>query len=289
MIWTVPALAASLLFTAYGHVNARFKLPGMVLNVYRGAVPFLLLLPLVPFLPLPDAWQFYALTAANGLIVSYSDTRLFDATAKFGNAQILRLQPLVLILVFLFWLPLDWVHTERLFGNGTLALGILAALATASISLFFMTRSHITAGALRFFLPAVLASSLIDPINKLTTRYSHGLSGALCYAVFTSLFVFLFLLPRMVNGRFAVKEIAGARYMLAGLSIGAISIAFNVAKNLAMSWTPNPAFVTALIFCSGLWATVYARLRGEPDEHNVAAGLVFVLSALALMLLGASL
>jgi hypothetical protein len=170
-----------------------------------------------------------------------------------------------------------------------LAAGVLAALLTAAVSLFFMTRSPVTAGALRYFLPAVLATALIDPINKLTTRYTHGLPGALAYAIFTSLFVFLFLLPRMRNTGVPLRDIAARRFLLAGMAIGILSITFNIAKNLAMAWTPNPAFVTALIFCSGLWATAYARLRGEPDTHNVAAGTVFVLSALALMLLGAPL
>jgi hypothetical protein len=288
MIWAVPALAASLLYAAYGHVNAIFKLPGAVLNIYRGAVPFLLLLPLVPLLPLPDAWQFYALTAVNGLIISYTDTRLFDAAARFGSAQILRLQPLVLVLVFLIWLPLDMEHTQRLLGNGAVAAGVFAALIAACISLFLMTRSPVTSDALRYFLPAILASSLIDPINKLTTRYSHGITGALSYAVFTSLFVFLFLLPYMVS-QIPAREIASARHILAGLAIGMLSIAFNIFKNLAMSWAPNPAFVTALILCSGLWATGYARLRGAPDEHNIAAGVLFVLSTAALLVLGTSL
>ena len=100
MTWPFFALVASLLFTVYGEANRHFRLPGDVLNAWRGAVPVLALLPGLPFLPLPQAWQFYALTALNGLVISFADARLFDAAARFGGAQILRLQPLVLVLIF---------------------------------------------------------------------------------------------------------------------------------------------------------------------------------------------
>lgn len=294
MSWPALALAASLLYAVYGEVNRGFRLPGVVLNAYRGALPVLFLLPGLAFVAPPVAWQFYALTALNGLVVSYADARLFDAAARFGGAQALRLQPLVLILVFLLWAPLDWERTQRLAENTPLALGVAAALCAATASLFFMTRTPVTMDALRFYLPAILATGLIDPINKLTTRYAHGLEGALCYAVFTSFFVFVFLLPRMaLMAREAANGSPGGPlgvfiqpgYVLAGLIIGCLSIVFNFAKNLAMAGTPNPVFVTAVIFCSGLWATAYARLRGEPDDCEPLAAVAFVLSAVILAVL----
>jgi hypothetical protein len=290
MTWSLYALAASVIFAASGQVNRRFRMPGIVLNAYRGAAPFLALLPCFIFITPPDAWQFYALTALNGLIISFVDARFFDAAARFGAAQTLRLQPLVLVLVFVFWAPLDWEHTRRMLMNLPLALAVGAALATASVSLFFMTRAPVTRDALGFFLPAILATALIDPINKLTTQYTHGLSGALCYAMFTSFFVFVFVAPRLVwrpEGEGGlVAELTKPGYVVAGVMIGGLSIAFNIAKNLAMAATPNPVFVTAVIFCSGVWATLYARLRGELDEYNPMGAAAFIISAIVLALLG---
>jgi hypothetical protein len=292
MTWSLFALAASVIFAASGQVNRRLGMPGAVLNAYRGAAPFLALLPCLIFIAPPDAWRFYALTALNGLIISFADARFFDATARFGAAQTLRLQPLVLVLVFVFWAPLDWEHTRRMLANPPLALAVGAALTAASVSLFFMTRAPVTREALRFYLPAILATALIDPINKLTTRYTHGLPGALCYVIFTSFFVFLFVAPRMVWRRRLggegglIAEFTKPGYVVAGLLIGGLSIAFNIAKNLAMAATPNPVFVTAVIFCSGVWATLYARMRGEPDEYNPMGAAAFIISAIVLALLG---
>jgi hypothetical protein len=293
MIWVAPALAASLFFAVFGEANRSFRLPGAALNVYRGAVPVLLLSPWLAFVEPPAAWQFYALTAMNGLVISYSDARLFDAAARFGGAQTLRLQPLVLVLVFVLWAPLDWPRVMRLVENPPLGLGVVSALCGASLSLYFMTRTPVTLEALRFYLPAILAGSLIDPINKLTTRYAHGPSGALCYAMFTSFFVLVFVLGRMTwmrrDGAGPLSRVAGALFqpghVVAGLTIGCLSVALNFNKTLAMAAAPNPAFVTAIIFCSGLWATAYARLRGQPDDYNPAAAATFIFSAVILLLL----
>jgi hypothetical protein len=285
MLWIPYALAASFTSTAFGQANAHFKLPGPLLNIYRGATPVLLMLPFVPLIDFPTAWQFYVLTAFNGFIISFSDARVFDATAKFGNGQVQRLAPLVLILIFFVWLPLDMDHTAKLFAHPMLAAGILGTLVIAWVSLFFMTRTRITLDALWYVLPVILASALVDPVNKLTTRYSHGLSGAASYAMFVSLWVFVFMLPRIAMGRIPTQNIIGKRTIGYGFIIGVLVIMLNLSKNLAMSLTPNPAFVSAIIYCSGIWATIYARVRGLPDEHNVPAAIVFIFSTIAMMLL----
>jgi hypothetical protein len=286
MLWIPYALATSLMMTAFGQANAHFRLEGLLLNLCRGATPVLLMLPFVPLIDFPAAWEFYALTALNGFIISFSDARIFDAVARFGNGQVLRLQPLVLVLVFFVWLPLDMQHTARLLANPLVALGIVAVLGVACVSLFSMTRTRVTLEALYYVLPVILATGLVDPINKLTTRYSHGLSGAASYAIFTSLFVFLFLVPRIASGGIVMRDVMKPRYIGYGFIVGALSIGLNLAKNLAMASAPNPAFVTAIIYCSGIWATIYARVRGIPDEHNIPAAVVFIFSAIALMLLG---
>jgi hypothetical protein len=285
MLWISYALATSFTITAFGQANAHFKLPGPLLNIYRGATPVLLMLPFVPLIDFPNAWQFYALTAINGFIISFSDARVFDAAAKFGNGQVQRLMPLVLILVFFIWLPLDMEHTAKLLAHPLLAAGIVTTLVVAWTGLFFMTRTRITLDALWYVLPVILATALINPVNKLTTRYSHGLSGAASYTLFVSLWVFVFMLPRIAMGRIPVQGIIGMRTIGYGFIIGVLVIALNLTKNLAMSLTPNPAFVTAIICCSGIWATIYARACGLPDEHNVPAAIVFIFSTIAMILL----
>ncbi|MEJ2229353.1 MAG: hypothetical protein P8Y67_14275 [Alphaproteobacteria bacterium] len=285
MLWIPYALAASFTITAFGQANAHFKLPGPLLNIYRGATPVLMMLPFAPLIDFPTAWQFYALTAVNGFIVSFSDARIFDATAKFGNGQVQRLLPLVLILVFFVWLPLDMDHTAKLLAHPLLTAGIIAALIIAWVSLFFMTRTRITLDALYYVLPVIFATALIDPVNKLTTRYSHGLSGAASYTLFVSLWVFVFMLPRLAIGRIQASNMLSLRTAGYGTIIGVFVIASSLTKNHAMSYAPNPAFVSAIIFCAGIWATIYARVRGLPDEHNVPAAIVFIFSTIALMLL----
>lgn len=71
------------------------------------------------------------------------------------------------------------------------------------------------------------------------------------------------------------------------VDVGVTSVAFNVAKNLAMDGSPNPAFVTSIILCSGIWAAAYAYLRRSGSGSNLAAGAVFVSSIIVLTLLGA--
>lgn len=286
MIWMPLALAASGLQAYYSQINRHYQLPGLVLNLYRGIIPFVLLLPFLLWFPPPEAWQFYGLTAVNGLLVSFSDARFFDATARFGSAPVLRLKPLVLILVFLLWLPLDPEHTQKLFHNVPLALGIMTCLVGACISLFMMTRCVLSAATLRYLMPVILASVVIETVNKLTTSYSHGVGGAVSYAVMLAFFCLLFLLPRLLWAQMSWAVMLQSHYRSAGMRLGIAMVGFNVVKNIAMAATPNPAFVTAIIFCSGLWSTLWRCWRGQVDQENWKMALFFVLSTVSLVILG---
>ena len=85
--WWILAIALSLLTSAYVYVNQFVKIKGSLLMVYRGLGTAAVLLPFVfCFAPIHN-WAFYALCAAQGLVISLGDNRILNGAKTFGASQ----------------------------------------------------------------------------------------------------------------------------------------------------------------------------------------------------------
>lgn len=83
----------------------------------------------------------------------------------------------------------------------------------------------------------------------------------------------------------SVKSLFEKKTMILGSAIGVVMVALTLSKNMAMTYTTNPAYVTAVIFLAPIWITLYYKATGQEEEADVRSGLMFLLSAILLVLL----
>ncbi len=282
MLWAAFALGQALFGAVWGEWNARFRLPGRQMVLWRGLVPMLILLPLLLLLPPPTNWHFYAAVILNAMIVRFTDARFFDAAARFGGAVPMRLAPLSLLFTFLGWLLYDHSQMRGFIEQPQWLAAMLVSLLIMVMALMRMARCEVSRAALVFMAPAIFAAVAIDLLNKYAmAQAGHVVAGALYYGAIMSGIIFVMALPAGLN-----KTMLQAQWR-AGLGIGALTVGLTFCKNLAMYYTPNPAYVAAIGMSAPLWLMGWHKLKGRKDDADVVAGLLFVVGAITLVLVGA--
>ena len=150
--WWILAIALSLLTSAYVYVNQFVKIKGSLLMVYRGLGTAAVLLPFVfCFAPIHN-WAFYALCAAQGLVISLGDNRILNGAKTFGAQVTSLIHPLSIALIFVFWMLLHPADFAALGREPLHLLLILACLLGTTAALILICRAKASRKALGFLL-----------------------------------------------------------------------------------------------------------------------------------------
>lgn len=252
-----PACSAALIILA-----TRSKVAPNIFMFYRGAVPALLLLPFLPFAEFVPDRYFYVVCVLQGFIISFIDYRNFRAMRTWGAETVSSIHPFNIGFVFVVWLVIRpsglliyWEHPLRL-------LGIVIALSGVVYSVSSFRKSRRSAMALRYMFPYILASAVCDALNKLCMSYvpeTHLVYGSYFYILITAVVVAVvnFVLYRKDGGKTErLYRWNNLKYTPVMLFL-VLLMAF---KNYAMFNTPNPSFVTAIMYAYVIWIMVFAYL-----------------------------
>ena len=106
-MWAVYASLASIAIGLYYLGNQAAKVSSTVFMVYRGVMPILFLLPVLPFVSLPAAWPFYVVCLVQGGGISFVDMRNFRAMRVWGAETISSIHPFFVCIVVFVWLLLN--------------------------------------------------------------------------------------------------------------------------------------------------------------------------------------
>lgn len=187
--WWILAIALSLLTSAYIYVNQFVKIKGSLLMVYRGLGTAAVLLPFVfCFAPIHN-WAFYALCAAQGLVISLGDNRILNGAKTFGAQVTSLIHPLSIALIFVFWMLLHPADFAALGREPLHLLLILACLLGTTAALILICRAKASRKALGFLLVGMFCEIFIDVTNKETTHLGaeNLVSAIYYYTLITSL------------------------------------------------------------------------------------------------------
>lgn len=261
-MWAVYALLSSLFSCAYYFGNQMSKVAPNIFMFYRGAVPALLLLPFLPFVGVVPDWHFYAVCVLQGFIISFIDYRNFRAMRTWGAETVSSIHPFNIGFVFVVWLVIRpsglltyWEHPLRL-------AGIVIALSGVVYAVSSFRKSRRSATALRYMFPYILASAVCDALNKLCMGYvpeTHLVYGSYFYILITAVVVAVvnFILYRKDGGK---TERLYQRNNLKYTPVMLFLVLLMAFKNYAMFNTPNPSFVTAIMYAYVIWIMFFAYL-----------------------------
>lgn len=289
-LWWVFAFTSSCLTATIYLMGQYVAMPALQKTFWRGLVPLIFLTPVLPFIHWPSAPLFYIVTLITALIVSYSDTKNFEAAARFGAGITIRMKPFIIWLVFALWFILHKDVRDNLLDAPSLFIGITLCLLAGTVSAVYLQKCPISRKALHFYMPLIFLGACVDILNKTAMDHSALLSGIILYAWIQALIITVVTgaahkPPLKENHTHRFTHIK--RSFKYGCIIGFLFLLANLTKNAAMSYTVNPSYVTAIIFTSPVWVSAYYRYIQHKETANIYAGYGLVFSAVALVLLTA--
>lgn len=254
-MWAVYASLASIAIGLYYLGNQAAKVSSTVFMVYRGVMPILFLLPVLPFVSLPAAWPFYVVCLVQGGVISFVDMRNFRAMRVWGAETISSIHPFCVGIVFFVWLLLN--------PGGLIAYGreplrfltVAAALGTVIFSVSGYRGDRRGRKALRYMVPYLLFCAACDTLNKTAMSFlrPHELvSGSCLYILITAVVICIVNFSFYFRGGGKLKALWERQNVKCALVMVPLVLSM-VFKNFAMFATPNPSYVTATMYLYVIW------------------------------------
>jgi hypothetical protein len=184
MIWILLSFLASLSRAGSRVANQYFQLPGLHLVLWIKIIIAVCLLPVVVFLPWPNAPWFYVFLFLQAPFVVYQDKKTFDLTAQHGGGVVTRIEPLSVVVVFILWL----IISPSLFSeNLTQPVSFMAILVTICLMAFCtmkMRQCHVGGAVIKQMLPLIVTTSIVSVLGKLSIDQASNDSGVFIYILY---------------------------------------------------------------------------------------------------------
>lgn len=288
-MWFIFAILTSLTYALYHICNQHSKLTADIFIIYRGFLTAIIAAPLALFYYHIFPWQFYAIVAFQGITISYMDYKYFQAFHKFGAENVNAVRPLTVFIIFIFWLIFKPGLIDSYLTTPVKSAVILASLGGIVCAVMKYRNQHIGRQCLREIFPLLLLSSAVDVSNKLITEYNDGLLLPLTFhrVAFTGLIIGginLFLNYKKINP----KELADLNNIRKGSFIIFLILSM-ILINLAMYYTINPAYTTAITYLSVIWIVIINKISfyfsKEKSYPHIALKWILLLLFSAIVLL----
>lgn len=253
-MWLIFALITSVLYAIYHICNQESKLKAEIFIIYRGFLPALVTTPLVIIYHYIFPWQFYAIILFQGLTISYMDYKYFQAFHKFGAENVNSIRPLTVMITFILWLIIEPSMVERYLANPLRSVIIIASLIGIIYAVMNYRQQKIGKQSLKFVLPLLLLSSLIDISNKTITEYAEGHLLALTFhrVALTGWIIGCVNLFLNRQQNIKLKELIDFKNIYRGSFILLLILSM-ITINFAMHYTVHPAYTSAVTYLSVIW------------------------------------
>lgn len=292
--WWLIALICSFITAGYVYINQVYRMPGLLIMLYRGFFVGILTLPLVLSYEPIHNWQFYAFCTAQGLAIAFNDYRLFRAIKVFGAEVSASIQPLAISVMFVFWLIITPQQLFALLGHPFYFVAIIACLGGIIFSVIKLRNAKASGRAFIYLFPVLIVLAIGDILNKKSMQYgAENLVSAIIYyscitgfvCGFANLFVY-------IKRKQSFKPVFQKANIIHGLFVALIVIILMIFKNYSMYLTPNPAYVSAIILLYPLWImsanNLYYKINGKQTGYakiNIKLLLILLISIISLVII----
>lgn len=261
--WWLLAMFLSLLTSAYVYANQLVKVKGSLLMIYRGIGTGLVLLPFCVFFAPIHNVAFYALCLTQGLVISFGDNRILNASKTFGAEVTSLIHPLSIFFIFLFWIvlhPSDFAA----FTNHPLKFAlIIFCLLGVMLAIIRILKARGSKKALGFLIISMMCEIFIDVTNKETTHLGaeNIVSAIYYYTLITSLVAGGCNLGAYVLKNRKLSEIICSKNLKFAWFFILYAAIHSALKTYTMYLTPNPAYVAAIVHAYPVWILAAENLR----------------------------
>lgn len=260
-MWVIFGIVTSLIGAIYCICSQNSKLKPEIFMIYRGFLVALISTPLALLYFHIFPWQFYAISLFQGISISYSDYKYYNAYHKFGAENVNAIDPLKVFIIFILWIAVSpsiiYTYIKFPIRSFIILLSIIAMV-------YAVTQYHkqkIGKSCLKEMFPLLCLAAVVDISNKFITEYSEGYLLTLTFhrVALTGYiigFTNLFFNRRKIqcfNELLNIKNIQRSWFIIL-LVLSMIFI------NLSMHYTPHPAYISAILFLSMIWIVCINRI-----------------------------
>lgn len=281
-MWIIFALLTSFLYASYYTCNQRCSLSPSLFMIYRGYFLSLLAFPFVLLYAHTFPWQFYLIAILQGLTISYSDFKYFQAFHKFGAENVTSITPLVVMITFILWLfikPSTIIFYAHMPYRSLLILLSICLIVLAAMK--YRTQT-IGKNCLKFMIPILIISALLNISNKVIMYYADGhlLSATINRICITGFIIGTvnFIVGTKHNIR--LKQILAHKNLKKSWFIILLGLSM-ITINFSMHYAINPAYTSALIYLSVIWVMLINKtlaFLGHPVKYqSLSKKWVFIL------------
>lgn len=258
-MWVIFGLITSLVGAIYYISNQNSKLKPEIFMVYRGLLVAVIATPLALTYFYIFPWQFYAIAVFQGISISFLDYKYFNAYHKFGAENVNSTTPLGVFIIFLLWLILK-PGTIGIYLKAPLqSLIILTSLTLMVFSVIKYRQQEIGKSCLRYMLPLLCFSAVVDISNKFITDYSEGHLLILSFHRVALTGWIVGLINLFYNRNISYHELLSLKNIRQSWFILLVVISM-VLLNVSMYYAPNPAYISAMLFLSVVWIIIINRI-----------------------------
>lgn len=259
-MWILFAFFTSIVNAIYYICNQNIKLPPSAFIIYRGFLVGLLAVPFLFFYDIIGAWQFYAIAIIQGAITAYNDLMSFKANQKYGAETVSSIIPINVSFTFIMWCFLEPLIIVKYAESPIKSLLIILSLYGIIYSLAKYRHTKITKEAFIYLLPVMLMGSTISIFNKTIMDYAQDSLLGLCFwrIFISSITVGLIHFVIYIRRSRPLSELFKADYFKRSWIFIFIPLSM-IFRNLAMFYTVNPSYVSAIVQTSLLWVMFFNR------------------------------
>ena len=285
--WVFASLVASVFSAGFYLVNQYMKQPGHLLVFWMRVVIVTAMTPMMIYVELPTDPRFYSAVLITVLVGTFSDIRIFNASAMYGGGVVSRVQPVTVWCAFLLWFFFDpgllMKYAERPWNTAA----ILAALVGCVFFAMRLNKCEVTKSALIYTAPALAGYTLTTVLNKYAM--DHGpLEGAVYGYMYVQSVIAVFLiggytLYRGIGPATTVSWV-NTKMLKAVLLLSAAWLCHMIFKNYAMAFTPNPSYQAAINLSTPVFIALFYVAAKHKEEAAVWPGMGIVACAVLLAL-----
>lgn len=285
--WVFASLIAAIFSAGFYLVNQYMKQPGHLLVFWMRVVIVAAMTPMMLYVELPTDPRFYAAVLVTVFVGTFSDIRIFNASAMYGGGVVSRVQPVTVWCAFLLWFFFDpgllMKYAERPLNTAA----ILAALIGCVFFAMRLNKCEVTKSALIYTAPALAGYTLTTVLNKYAM--DHGpLEGAVYGYMYVQSVIAVFLiggytLYRGIGPATTVSWV-NTKMLKAVLLLSAAWLCHMIFKNYAMAFTANPSYQAAINLSTPVFIALFYMAAKHKEEAAVWPGMGIVACAVLLAL-----
>lgn len=283
--WWLFALAQPIGFAGVSILSQYFQHPGTSMAMMRSAFVVICMLPILPFVALPTANEFFIAAAVAACLAFVADSIMMSSFAKYGAGVTSRLLPLSPLVSFVIWAVMNPNIFSQMSENPLVATGLIISICTCVGAIGLLSKCEVSKSAFFYLLPVIAIYGVMDIANKISQDNSGFWNGIIWYTFILACMSVIIGIGVNLKGKTLKSTITNKSIILAGFLVSIAYIIAMIGRNISMVYTPNPAYTSIIAGATPLLIVVYHKIFKIEDKANVKAGLLFAVSILSMIYL----